>query len=103
MSEPVTNEAWARETLAEEYDRAGYRDEAAAFRAGRWTCHDHPAIRAMLRFVDLTASRGEGAAVLAEREACAKVADDLWAADRSTKSRIAAAIRARTFKEEGHA
>ena len=43
-------EVLAREVLAEAYERAGYRDEAAAFRAGSWTCHDHPALAAMLAF-----------------------------------------------------
>jgi hypothetical protein len=43
-------EARARETLADAYEKAGYPDEAAAFRAGKWTCHDHPAYLAILAF-----------------------------------------------------
>lgn len=40
----------ARECLATAYEKSGHRDEAAAFRAGDWTCHDHPALVAMMRF-----------------------------------------------------
>ncbi len=41
----------AREMLAAEYEAAGYRDEALAFRAGDWTCHDHPALIALTKAI----------------------------------------------------
>jgi len=53
----------AREVLAREYERAHSPDIAAAFRAGSWTCFDHPAYLAMLTFVT--------EAVAAERERAA--------------------------------
>lgn len=55
----------AREALASAYDQAGYSDEAAAFSAGEWTCHDHPALVAMIRFEAETVER---AAKIAESE-----------------------------------
>lgn len=58
-------DALAREMLAIEYERAGSPDIAAAFRAGSWTCHDHPAYRAMVVALstesERTAIRDEGA------------------------------------------
>lgn len=56
-------EASAREVLANAYERAGYRDEALAFRAGDWTCHDHPAFTAMEQY------RAAGVAEAVERAA----------------------------------
>lgn len=60
----------AREMLAAEYEAAGYRDEAIAFRAGSWTCHDHPALIALTKAL----SREEQVRA-EERERCARVAD----------------------------
>lgn len=55
--------------LADAYEQAGYVDEAAAFRAGDWTCHDHPALVAMIIFGQ--AERDDAL------EQAAKVADNL--------------------------
>jgi hypothetical protein len=67
MTNPIAVSQRARECLATAYEQAGYRDEAAAFRAGDWTCHDHPALVAMVRF--------EAEIRADERERAAKVAD----------------------------
>ena len=67
MTNPIAVSQRARECLATAYEQAGYRDEAAAFRAGDWTCHDHPALVAMMRF--------EAEIRAGERERAAKVAD----------------------------
>lgn len=50
MTNPIAVSQRARECLATAYEQSGHRDEAAAFRAGDWTCHDHPALVAMVRF-----------------------------------------------------
>lgn len=44
---PIEVSQRARTMLADAYEQAGHPDEAAAFRAGDWTCHDHPALVAM--------------------------------------------------------
>ena len=59
--------ARAREVLADAYEHFGSPNIAAAFRAGEWTCHDHPAYLAMLAFADADRRL--------EREACAAVAE----------------------------
>lgn len=53
----MTRRDRAREVLADAYEASGYGDEAAAFRAGMWTCHDHPALAAMLAFADAELGR----------------------------------------------
>lgn len=53
----MTRRDRAREVLARAYEAAGYGDEATAFRAGMWTCHDHPALAAMLAFADAELER----------------------------------------------
>lgn len=67
MTNPIAVSQRARECLATAYEQAGYRDEAAAFRAGEWTCHDHPALVAMVRFeAEIRADERERAAKVAE-------------------------------------
>lgn len=71
MTNPIAVSQRALECLATAYEQAGYRDEAAAFRAGDWTCHDHPALVAMVRFeAEIRADATE-----VERERAVKVAD----------------------------
>lgn len=53
----MTRRDRAREVLARAYEAAGYGDEATAFRAGMWTCHDHPALAAILAFADAELER----------------------------------------------
>lgn len=67
MTNPIAVSQRARECLATAYEQAGYRDEAAAFRAGDWTCHDHPALVAIVRFeAEIRADERERAAKVAE-------------------------------------
>lgn len=62
----MDREQEARELLAREYERAGYSDEAAAFRAGKWTCHDHPAYLAIIAAQDAMIDRAAEVARQAE-------------------------------------
>ncbi|BCA57666.1 hypothetical protein [Sphingomonas sp. HMP6] len=72
----------AQECLADAYDKAGYRDEAAAFRAGAWTCYDHPAIAAMLAFAEQSCATDRLAVGEVTAEQLARAYDPkLWSDD----------------------